>query len=58
MVNFELLEKKMDERDISRAEMISKLGIDDRGEQGGEQTHLCPILICANQREEIDGQKD
>ena len=37
---------------------LEKGGIDNRGEQGGEQTHLCPILICANQREEIDGQKD
>lgn len=29
MVNFELLEKKMEEKDISRAKMISELGIDE-----------------------------
>ncbi len=29
MVNFDLLEQKMDERDVSRAEMISELGIDE-----------------------------
>lgn len=29
MVNFELLEKKMDEKDVSRAEMINHLGIDE-----------------------------
>ncbi len=29
MVNFELLEKKMEEKDVSRAKMISELGIDE-----------------------------
>lgn len=29
MVNFELLEKKMDEKDVSRAEMIRELDIDE-----------------------------